>query len=497
MTAVSGKPVVLTADRTLMADHRTLFGGMIAASQTTTTPRPLMDHLLAPRSRLSVAPLGLRRVEAALLCDGFSDGDVAVVEPERLAEVIGPETRVIGVSAGEACGLGMNSTTMTAIAGGEIYPRALVLELMREIGRLRERAPDARVVLGGPGAWQLVANDALRVELGVDHVVHGPVEGNVAGLMHAMAAEDDLPVLLEGGAVDAASIPAIRGASAMGAVELSRGCGLGCTYCVMGREAMRHLPEETILADVRTNIAAGMRGIAAISEDLLRYGCTGSKPHPERLIALLRQMREIPGAGLIQTDHANIISVAAYSDAELAQVRELMVGETGCRHPWMNLGVESACGQLLAQSGSAKLGGTAPAEWGEFAAEQLRRLVRAGFMPMASLIMCLPGETPEHVRATLEWVKGLSREPLTIFPVLYAPIDGSSPPTRADLTREHWRLIGACYDINFREVPRMFRDGQAAVGVPWARRMALQLLGYGQVGLWSALFAWHGWRAAQ
>jgi hypothetical protein len=48
----------------------------------------------------------------------------------------------------------------------------------------------------------------------------------------------------------------------------------------MGRERMQDLPEETILADARTNVAAGLTSIGAISEDLLRYGGDGASPRP-------------------------------------------------------------------------------------------------------------------------------------------------------------------------------------------------------------------------
>lgn len=506
MTHRRGLPVVLTADRILMADHRTLFGGMIAASQTTTTPRAILSGLLAPRARCPVAPMGLRRVEAALLSDGFVEGDVAVVEAERLAEVIGPQTRVIGISAGEACGLGMTSTTMTAISGGEIYPQRLVRELAGRIGRLRAQAPEARVVLGGPGSWQLVADADLRRALGVDHVMSGAVEGNVAEVFDRLAGQaGDLPPVITGQSVPAERIPPIRGAATMGVVELSRGCGLGCDFCVMGPVPMTHLPAETILQDVATNLASGRElpacestrrtAISAISEDILRYGARGRDLDPEALLGLLRRVRELPGVGLVQTDHANVISVGAWSDEQLRELRALMVGETGARFPWINLGVESPSGELLARTARAKLGDVDPARWGEFAAEQLRRLIAAGFMPMASLMLCLPGETQEHVRQALAWVEELANLPLTIFPVLFAPIDAAPPPGRADLTKLHWRLIARCYDINFREVPRMFADNERAAGVPAGRRALLQALGRGQVMQMRALFAWHGWRA--
>lgn len=495
MIASRGVPVVLTADRILMADHRTLFAGMVAASQTTTTPRPLFARLLAPRSRCSVAPMGLRRVEAALLSGGFAADEVAVAEAERLGEVIGPDTRVIAISAGEACGLGMSSTTMTAIFSGEIYPARLVRELAARIGYLRTRAPRARVVLGGPGAWQLVADDEARQALGIDHVMSGPVEGNVADVFRQLASEMELPPVIAGEGVPAERIPAVRGATTMGVVELSRGCGLGCDYCVMGAQPMEHLPAATILADVETNLRAGRSAISVISEDLLRYGARGRHPAPEKLLELLRHIGELPGVGLVQTDHANVISIAGWSDEQLHELRELMVGDSGARYPWLNLGVETISGNLLARSSAGKLGDVEPERWGEFAAEQLRRLIGAGFMPMVSLILRLPGETAEDVRATLAWVEALAHLPLTVFPVLYAPIDGSPTPGRAELTKLHWRLIERCYAINFREVPRMFADNERAAGVPPWRRALLQALGRGQVVQMRALFSWHRWRA--
>ena len=44
------------------------------------------------------APLGLRRIEAALIRDGFDPADVAVVRPEDLHRAIGPATRLVGAA---------------------------------------------------------------------------------------------------------------------------------------------------------------------------------------------------------------------------------------------------------------------------------------------------------------------------------------------------------------------------------------------------------------
>lgn len=490
-----GRRIVLTADRILMADYRLLFDGMLAASQTTLTPSFVMNRLLAPRShsrdgRAPVAPLGLRRIEAALVAGGLSSDDVAVVDEEHLAAAIGPETRIVAVSSGEPCGLGMSSTTMTGIAGGRVYPQVMLRRLLRRARALVDRhAPQARLVIGGSGMWQMAdADDSVDGDLaGVDHVVTGYAEGNVAEVFAGLMSGDEQPRIIAGRGVDARDIPTVRGASTMGVVEISRGCGLGCEFCTIGREKMQHLPAETILADAQTNIAAGMNAIAILSEDCFRYGGALGNVAPDALIGLLERLRELPELALIQVDHANIMSIAQMSDDELVRVRELLVGDSGCEFPWVNVGVESASGELLAQAGGrAKMLGTQPEDWGEVCATQVRRIIAAGWLPMVSLMLGLSGESAEDLSRTHDWVRDMRRERVTIFPVVYAPIDGGAPP---ELTKAHWRLIRECYDLNFRWTPLMYDDNQRAVGVPLARRTLMQAMGKAQVLQWKTLLA--------
>ncbi|MGD0516053.1 MAG: radical SAM protein [Thermoguttaceae bacterium] len=496
-----GFPIVRTADRTLTANYSLLFDGMLAASQTTTAPPAFFSRLLMPRGgrsglRARVAPLGLRRTEAALLAGGFSAEDVAVVSEDRLDRAIGSSTRIIGISSGEPAGLGMNSSTMTSIAGGRIYPQAMFLRLIKKIHRLN-KGISAKIVLGGPGAWQLSDNPSKRKELGIDHVVTGYVEETVAAFFRKLMQKDILPEVLSGDWNHTGSIPPIRGASTMGVVEISRGCGLGCPFCTIARVPMIHLPPQTILADVGTNIAAGFKNIAVLSEDFFRYGAEGLKTDPETLISLIQNIRRIPEVRLIQIDHANVVSIAQYDDQQLKTLHDLLVGRDTKRSVWVNVGVETASDKLLKEIGAAGKMNRDGSTWSEFTAGQLRRLCRAGFFPMASLMIGLPGESDEHIRETLDWVQSLSSERMSIFPVLYAPVDGGPPPDPRMLQPLHWALIKACYRLNFRWVPWIYADNQAAAGVPMARRALLQLLGRGQMLQWKMLFAWHSWRAGR
>jgi radical SAM superfamily enzyme YgiQ (UPF0313 family) len=260
---------------------------------------------------------------------------------------------------------------------------------------------------------------------------------------------------------------------------------------------MTHLPPETVLADVETNLAAGVSSTALIGEDIFRYGGRGAGVNPPALLELMGRLRRRPGLRLIQTDHANVASAAQFTDEELGELRRLFVGDGRHDFVWLNLGVETAAGALLAANGGRpKMGPIPPESWGQACREQVRRLIEAGFFPLVSLVLGLPGESGAEVEQTLRWVQGLAEERLAIFPLFYAPVDGRGRAFQmADMTGAHWRLFRACYRLNFRWLPRLVWDNQAGAGVGLPRRLLLQAMGRCQSAWWTARFAWGARRA--
>jgi radical SAM superfamily enzyme YgiQ (UPF0313 family) len=522
-TDFAGIPIILTADRILLADYPTLLDGMTAASQTSGTPAWLMRRFVSPPApvdgfRARKAPLGLRLLEAALREAGFSAAEVAVVPPEELRKAIGERTRLVAISSGDPLGLGMNDSTMSAIADGLPYAPLWLAEMCAQLREIKKGLPNFKIILGGPGVWQVEQNPAAGRQLGIDDLCCGYAEEKIVALARAVlpplprggrggealtnakAALDSseenlppLPPLVKGGRNNI--IPSILAPTNMGVVEVSRGCGLGCSFCTIRAQPMIHLPVEKIVRDVEVNVGGGATSVCLISEDFLRYGAENVELAPARVLELARAVRRTKGLRLIQLDHVNISSVVRFPAAELKVLHDLLVAGVTHDYLWMNLGVESASGALLAKNGG--LGKILPhpvENWERLCSEAVDKLIAAGFTPMVSLVLGLPGEKEDDLRQTLRFVQAQRAKRLTIFPLFYAPINSSAKAFQFDdMTPLHWEIFRLAYAINFKWMPAMFWDNQRGAGVPWLKRVLIQGAGWLRMQDWR----WRMWKRAR
>jgi len=491
--------VVLVADRTLSADYKIIFEGIFATMQTTQVPSAAMRYFVSPKvkvdgdGRAAVVPLGLRRVESALL--KFTDltaDDIVCTTPEGLKKVLGPWVKVVGVSSSDPLGQGMSNTTTTSFWDGELYTRLWTRQLLEEIFKAKEKW-GFKVVGGGAGAWQWDRYDDDVADKCIDVVFEGYFENAGPELFEKLiASEQTENYICEDGTVDDKACP-IAGASLLGIVELSRGCGRGCKFCTMSRKKMGHLPVDTIISDLETNVAAGVRSVVSGSEDFFRYGSDTTKPDFDKLCGLLHEMQKIKELSFMQIDHGNITSVMQLTDDELKEIRKLLTWSKRSDYLWVNMGVESANGHLVAANCPGKVAPCSPDDWEDVVRQTVDKMSRTGFFSVVSLVLGLPGETPDDVARTYKLVKYLEQKDAVIFPVFYEPysaeeIKAGKRFSVEKMRADHLQLYSTCYEVNFRKVPLLFWDNQRAGGVSWAKRAAMRVLGKTEVRAWRKKF---------
>jgi radical SAM superfamily enzyme YgiQ (UPF0313 family) len=262
----------------------------------------------------------------------------------------------------------------------------------------------------------------------------------------------------------------------------------------MAGKKMKHLPPDTILADLQTNVANGVTSVVSGSEDFFRYGSVGLKPDFEKLHGLLSQMKQIKGLSFMQIDHGNVTSIMQLTDEQLRQIRELLTWEKKAEYLWVNMGVESANGRLVAANCPGKVAPFRPDDWEGIVREAVEKMTRTGFFSVVSIILGLPGETPDDIARTLRLVRDLGAKRAVIFPVFYEPlsvdeVEGGRRFTIRRMRADHLELYRTCYEINFKAVPRLFADNQRAGGVSWIKRAMMQVLGKGEVFSWRRTFS--------
>jgi len=496
---------VLTCDRTLTSSFRSIpLLDFIGCAPSEKVPRFIFNGLdtQLPHDNgvLRVAPYSVRKLETALYNRDYQD--IVVAHPDHVENFIGEDTRIVGLSAMDP--MGMGPVTMMFTIGGTYnsYTKLAFLDLLERLKVFRERKSlDFRIVLGGPGAWQVLAFENWH-SMGIDHVVMGEMDRSAVEVLESIENGDADDVIRSQGAPEGGDLFPIRGASYDGLVEIMRGCGRNCRYCDPTNRKIRKIPVENIYTEIAANTQNGVDHISLHSEDFFLYDLEDKKsfyPNSDSVVELLETACAQPGVRVANPTHGSVAPVVA--DPEMI-TRLSRVGGAGPDHIMgLQMGLETASTELLRQHMTSKAKPFSPDEWPEILLRGTCILNAHYWFPAFTAIVGLPGEVEEdaldsaRLVLTMEKVLGEklgSKAQFSVTPLAYIPMGslrGGEPfDMGSALTEERFLMIYHCWKHLAKELPKYTRS--AVTGNPFNRMIFGPLSRVGSIMLMRYLRRW-------
>lgn len=421
--------VIITSDRTMMSNHHGKeFLGFLTTGPALFLPERMWLWLAAPKVRVDSegrpveAPYGLRKVEAKLVDAGFK---AAIVDPDYLEKHLG-SVKVLMVGHHDFFAYGPPSNEWWLLTGKEPVNRVSFINFMRSDAVRKIKGKGAKIIVGGPAAWQWLWELNFWEEFGVDTVVDGEAEKVIVDVVEKALNGDPLPDYISVGPLDTPSveeIPTIKGASVNGLVEVMRGCPRGCRFCSVTLRPLRHIPLEVIEKEVKINLMSGVSSVLLHSEDVLLYGGNGVKPNPEPLIRLHELVRK-NFKGPIAWSHASLASIK-YSEDNYGLISKLMndyVLNDEQKFLGVEVGIETGSPRLAKSVMPAKSLPYPPIKWPDVVEDAFSIMHENYVIPAATLIVGLPGETPDDVVKTAELMDRLKYYRSVIVPMFFVPM---------------------------------------------------------------------------
>ena len=439
-----------------------------------------------PDNTTRYAPYGLRKLEA-ILGNHFGEENIAVCHPYNLDKFVGNETKVVGISTMDPCGLAYVSTTYNSIIGfgGESIDAYAFKQLMNS-HVLKQYSP--KIVVGGQGAWQ-IKHAKQQQEFGIDVIVDGSSEKGIVDVFSKLIDNKPVSHYVETGIdKDYSKIPLIKNAAVFGSVEITRGCGRGCEFCTPTMMRKHSFPVGHIMGEVEANVKNGSKMIFTITEDMFLYESDpGFIPNKKAISTLYNTIGNHPGVEYIGLSHASLAPII-YDSSILSELDVLVEksGRTlgGKKFATVEVGVETGSINIMKKRMKNKAKPYSVDEWPQLVQQGVGIMNDHKWYPLCTFITGWPGETEDDRLATQELLDDLDDSKYLCVPNVFIPLEKTplGKERRVDLnylTESQWDIIASAWKHNIKiweAQPKVKFSGTvariAALGVlPYVRKI--------------------------
>jgi radical SAM superfamily enzyme YgiQ (UPF0313 family) len=387
--------------------------------------------------RAVLAPYALRKLESALLTRNSSE-EVVVAHEDFATSPIKDDTEIVGVYTMDPLGLGPLTMSFSVLFRdrSKAWVRVEFERLMKRLDRAR-RGKKAKVVVGGPGVWELTMMPELMDELGIDFAFQGEADDIINEVFEDISsdaiydkgyfqgfqsfdesfhklwvnhdrfitrsrASKQFPTLED--------IPLIQGPTVKGLSEVMRGCGIGCDFCEVTLRPLRCYTPEMVKKEVEVNARSGKTTAWLHSDEIFAYQHGPHfTPNGDALKDLFRAVMSVKGITYTLPTHGRISIPAAYPDL----VREISSVVRAGPDQWvgMQVGLETGSDRLALIHMPNK---TLPlrigpdGSWQSIVSEGVRAMNRAYWRPAFTVQVGQTDETQDDNWETVAMVNRLS-----------------------------------------------------------------------------------------
>lgn len=467
---MSSPLVVLTASTTEASEFRhSIWQQMLSATIPSKYAHKFINQASLineswPDGRAKYVPNGLRMVETLLLRD-YAEEDVVTCYVEHLERFVGPETKIVAIHAHNPLGISYATDVYSKLAGENLMPLN-AQEFIKIVTHPVLKKYRPKIVIGGPGAWQLEKAERLD-EFNVTHLIDGEVELVLGDLFkRIMAGDPSLPRIIKvpkDMQPNVEEIPVVRHRSTFGVIEITRGCGRGCQFCSPATKVGRSFPLTHIMESVQVNAREGATEIMIASEDMFLYEqLPNFVTNVPALEQLFKSVMSVEGIKTLQTSHITMAPVVK-DPSIIERLMPLVVPYSHVQHADSTeanqhmvdpiIGLETGSPRLFDQYMKGKAYPYKAHQWRDVVLKGMEILNRHNWFPFCTFIIGLPGETDADTKLSLDLLYELRDAKGTFVPTWFVPLENTRMQKREsakliEMTDLQWEFFFTCWKYN-------------------------------------------------
>jgi radical SAM superfamily enzyme YgiQ (UPF0313 family) len=417
-----------------------------------------------PDGRAKYVPNGLRMVETLLLRE-YPEEDVVVCYLENLEKFVGPETRVVAIHAHNPLGISYATDIYSKIAGENLMP-INAAEFLKIVTHPVIKKFQPKIVVGGPGSWQLERANRLD-EFKIDYLVDGEIERVFSDLFKRIMADDPsleriikVPKNMQ---PTVEEIPVVRHRSTFGVVEITRGCGRGCQFCGPATKVGRSFPMEHIIESTRVNAREGATEVMLATEDMFLYEQEANfETNVPALENMLKRVKSVPGIETLQMSHITMAPVVK-DPSIIERLTPLIVPYSHVQHNESTdpdhrmtdpiIGLETGSPRLFDTFMKGKAYPYKAHQWRDVVLKGMEILNKHNWFPFCTFIIGLPGETEQDTKDSLNLLYDLRDAKGTFVPTFFVPLENTRMQQKdsaklIEMTDLQWEFFYTCWKYN-------------------------------------------------